>query len=64
MEERRKAEKCQKYGKLDHMWFDCYSKALTTTRADVDTKRGTDSSSSNGRPKKAKTMGSGIKDDR
>jgi len=55
LEERRQARKCQKCGKPNHKWVDCYTKAPVTTRTIAGTKRGSDGSDSSKGSKKAKT---------
>ena len=56
MEERRKADKYQKYGKGNHKWFECYARAPVIPRvAASGSKRGHDEGGADKAPKKQKS---------
>ena len=54
MEERRKADKCQKCGKGNHKWFECYAKAPVVSRV-AGSKRGRDDRGADKASKKQRT---------
>ena len=54
LEERRKADKCQKCGKGNHKWFECYSKVPVVSRV-AGSKRGRDEGGADKAPKKQKS---------
>ena len=54
LEERRKADKCQKCGKGNHKWFECYAKAPVVSRV-AGFKRGRNEGGADKAPKKQKS---------
>ena len=55
LEERKKAEVCQKCGKGTHKWFKCYTKSPVTSRVVAGAKRGRDKDGPKPGAKKART---------